>query len=219
MVVAPTGLADLIEILNNLPNRQPEVISGCEVVVSDCNLFPPGFAEGKVTEGVNWSGVLAQGARRCSVDESHMVAFVHPRFDGFVSVQLTAHVQVDDICVVIDESLSRIVTPHHRVSGSLLPLLGRGRQLPIDIEIHSHLVPEAGVSGRLEFNDASGARVSNGLTLTLASCRHCECIVVGESMGPWSEATDFRSEIVSALQSPRRMRRLVRKLKKMGWSS
>jgi hypothetical protein len=162
----------------------------------------------------------AVGARRASTDETHRLVLLHPEYDGFVSLHVTARADLDGVFVVPDPDLVDIVTSHHRTGP-----LARGQELPIDLELHPGKVREPASSGLLELVDASGDPVAPPVRLTLATDPALDCVLAGTVDGPFGDDAAF-AQAVDELRAGRgSARRLAQRVEALhdgredpGWS-
>lgn len=145
----------------------------------------------------------AEGTRRASVDERHRLVLLHPRFDGFVSLEVTARCDLDGVFVLPSEALARVVTSHHRTGP-----LARGQRLPIDIELHPGNVERPASDGTLRLVDVEGEDVVDPVRLTLATDRSLDCVLAGRDEGPFADAASFDAaveELLAGIGSARRL--------------
>ena len=139
----------------------------------------------------------AAGANRATTDETHRVVLLHPEYDGFVSLHVTARADLDGVFVVPDPELVDIVTSHHRTGP-----VARGQELPIDLELHPGKVREPASSGLVELVDASGEPVAPPVRLTLAADPSLDCVLAGAIDGPFADADEL-DRVVEELRAGR----------------
>ena len=162
----------------------------------------------------------AEGAARASTDETHRLVLLHPEYDGFVSLHVTARADLDGVFVVPDPDLVDVVTAHHRTGP-----LARGQQLPIDLELHPGKVREPASSGLLELVDAEGEPVAPPVRLTLATDPALDCVLAGAVDGPFEDAGTFEQAVADLRERRGQARRLAARVEALadgkadpGWS-
>jgi len=158
--------------------------------------------------------------RRAEPDELHRLVLVHPEYDGFVTLHVTARADVDGVFVLPSPELASIVTSHHRVGP-----LARGQVLPIDLELHPGHVAAPASSGLLSLVDAGGDAVSVDVRLTIATDAALECTLAGEVDGPFDDADAFRLAVDDLRAGRGSARRLATRIEALldarpdpGWS-
>ena len=157
---------------------------------------------------------------RASTDEAHRLVLLHPEYDGFVTLHVTARADVDGVFVLPSAELAGVVTSHHRVG----PLM-RGQVLPIDLELHPGRIASPATSGVLSLVDASGEPVAPDVRITLATDPSLDCVLAGTIDGPFDRAETFE-EAVDELRAGRgSAKRLARRIEALadgredpGWS-
>lgn len=145
----------------------------------------------------------ATGTRRASVDERHRLVLLHPEFDGFVTLEVTARTDLDGVFVLPSPELARIVTSHHRTGP-----LARGQVLPIDLELHPGNVERPASDGTLRLVDVDGEDVVEPVRLTLATDRALDCVLAGRDEGPLPDEPSFEAaidELLAGIGGPRRL--------------
>jgi hypothetical protein len=155
-----------------------------------------------------WPGAV--GAARASTDETHRLALVHPQYDGFVTLAVTARTDLDGVFVVADPELVDSITSHHRTGP-----IARGQVLPIDLELHPGAVRDPATSGELRLVDASGDDVAPPVRVTLATDATLDCVLAGADDGPFDDPAAFElaiAELRSGVGSARSLARRVRAL-------
>lgn len=167
---------------------------------------------------LRWPGAI--GDARATTDESHRLVLLHPQFDGFVSLEVTARADLSGVFVVPDRALARVVTAHHRTGP-----LERGQQLPIDLELHPGAVASPATSGVLELVDADRVPVAPPVRLTLATDTSLDCVLAGAVDGPFPDVDSFElavAELIAARGAARRLARRIEALQRgdadPGWS-
>lgn len=155
---------------------------------------------------LRWPG--ATGSGRAATDETHRLALLHPDYDGFLSLEVTARAELDGVFVVPEAALSRVVTAHHRTGP-----LARGQRLPIDLELHPGNVPPRGTTGLLELVDASGAALAPPVRLTLATDPTLECELAGAVDGPFPDQATFEAAVLDLLEARETTRHLARRVR------
>ncbi len=165
----------------------------------------PGL-DGERTAADIWTAPAPRGEHRAVADERHRLALFHPRYDGFLTLTIRARCDLDDIRLVPDASLARVVTAHHRIG-----LLARGQERPIDLELHPGAVPRSGSHGEIAVVDAEGIPVCPAVVFTLAVTERTDCLVAGELEGPWPVG-EFQAICAAVRRSHRGVARAVRQL-------
>ncbi|MCW2926088.1 MAG: hypothetical protein JWM86_56 [Thermoleophilia bacterium] len=162
----------------------------------------------------------ATGDARAVTDETHRLALVHPEYDGFISLEVTARCDLDGVFVLPDEELADLVTSHHR-TGWLL----RGQRLPIDLELHPGRIAPPAVSGLLELVDVEGEPVAPPVRLTLATDPSLDCVLAGAIDGPFADRLAFESAVADLASGRGTAKRLAKRLQQLesgaedpGWS-
>lgn len=162
----------------------------------------------------------AVGATRATTDETHRLALLHPEYDGFLTLQVTARADVDGVFVVPSQELADVITSHHRIGP-----LERGQELPIDLELHPGLVREPGMSGTIRLVDASGETIAPDVRLTLATDDALDCVLAGAVDGPFTDTGSFEDAVADLLAGRGTARRLARRVDALldgrddpGWS-
>lgn len=114
-----------------------------------------------------------------SFEERHQLAVFHPAYDGFIVTYVVAHVDINDLRLVVDAPLCECVAAHH-AQGPLL----RGQVRPVDLELLPQAVLAPAVTGRIRVAD--GDRLLRGPhhRLTLAVSTRTSCSVAGDKDGP-----------------------------------
>ena len=150
----------------------------------------------------------ATGANRASTDETHRLALLHPLYDGFLSIEVTARCDLDGVFVIPDEPLVDVVTSHHRTGP-----LERGQVLPIDLELHPGKVREPASTGLLEFVDAEGEPVAPAVRLTIATDFKLGCELAGLTDGPLppAEFEQHAAALASGSTSAKRVARAIQR--------
>ena len=149
----------------------------------------------------------AAGTHRADVDETHRLVLLHPLYDGFISLEVTARTDLDGVFVVPDATLAPIITSHHRTGP-----LARGQVLPIDLELHPGKIQSPASSGLLELRDASNELVAPPVRITLATDFALDCVLAGAVDGPFA-APQLLDQAVEELQGGRnRVRRLAQRI-------
>lgn len=128
-------------------------------------------------------GPLRTGTDRARVDERHRLALLHPEYDGFLVMYVTALADLDDVRIQPDETLMRVFTPHHAIG----PLV-RGQDRPIDLELHPGAIGGGPISGLIRIVDGASEEVAPPLRVTLATHRQLACTIAGAVDGPWPAA-------------------------------
>ena len=118
-------------------------------------------------------------AGRCWFDETHRVAVVNPRWDGFLVASYLAPCDIEQLRIVCDESLASSVTAHLLNSN-----MRRGQVRPIDLELHPGTLPRRGVTGGITAYDGLTKLDGTPLRLTLFPSRAVTCSVAGNIEGP-----------------------------------
>lgn len=147
------------------------------------------------------------GIDRASLDERHRLALVHPQYDGFLVLHVTAHADLDDVRVHPDEALARVLTPHHAVGP-----LHREQTRSVDLELHPRAIGREPVSGLIHVVDGSGAAVCAALRCTLAADPSVECTLAGAVDGPWSDPDEFEQVVRELLDGTGSARALDRRI-------
>ena len=162
----------------------------------------------------------AEGTRRATTDETHRLALLHPEYDGFLALHVTARADLDGVFVVPSAELASVVTSHHRTGP-----LARGQVLPIDLELHPGNVGRRGTSGTLSLVDASGEAIAEHVTLTLATDPALDCVLAGAVDGPFDDRATFEQAVAELLEGRGRARRLAERIEALadgredpGWS-
>jgi hypothetical protein len=156
----------------------------------------------------------AVGDARASTDETHRLALVHPQYDGFVTLAVTARADLDGVFVLPDPELADVVTSHHRTGP-----LARGQVLPIDLELHPGRVAAPATSGELHLVDASGEDVAPPVRLTIATDPALDCVLAGAVDGPFTNVDSFElavGELQVGIGSARALARRVEVLEAGG---
>jgi len=155
-----------------------------------------------------WPG--AEGQHRAITDETHRLVLLHPLYDGFVSLEVTARCDLDGVFVVPDVDLVDIITSHHRTGP-----VERGQTLPIDLELHPRNVRSPASTGLLELVDASGDPIATPVRITLATSFKVECELAGGDEGTFGEPAVFEQHaraLVDGRTSPTRLARGIRRV-------
>jgi hypothetical protein len=128
------------------------------------------------------------GSDRARLDERHRVALLHPEYDGFLVLHVTALGDLDDVRIRPDDQLARVFTPHHVIGP-----LRRGQVRSVDLEIHPKALGEnpGRVTGLLHIVDGNDAAICPALRMTLGTDRSLECTLAGRIDGPWSDGDQF----------------------------
>lgn len=162
----------------------------------------------------------AVGAARATTDEMHRLALLHPEYDGFLTLHVTARADLDGVFVLPSPELATVVTSHHRIGP-----LERGQELPIDLELHPGHVREPGATGTIALVDASGEAVAPEVRLTLATDAALDCVLAGEVDGPFPDPDAFVAAVADLLAGRGGPRRLARRIEALlegdedpGWS-
>ena len=127
------------------------------------------------TLGVAYPNLEAQ----CWFDETHRVAVVNPRWDGFLVASFVALHDIVQLRIVPDHALASSITVH-----TLNAPLRRGQIRPVDLELHPGTLPRRGVTGFVEAYDGLTRLPSKALRVTLFPSRAVTCSVAGEIEGP-----------------------------------
>lgn len=152
-----------------------------------------------------WPGAVGRG--RAVTDETHRLALLHPGYDGFLSLEVTARADIDGVFVLPDRPLDRVVTAHHRTGP-----LARGQQLPIDLELHPGNVASPATSGLLDLVDSEGDPVAPTVRLTLATDPSLGCELAGAVDGPFPAADGFEQAVRELVEGRGSARRLARRI-------
>lgn len=126
------------------------------------------------------------GTDRARLDERHRVALLHPEYDGFIVLHVTALADLDDVRIRPDDTLDRIFTAHH-----LIGPLRRGQTRSVDLELHPLAIGDRRVSGLIHVVDGSDAAICPSLRCTLATDRALTCTLAGSVDGPWDDPDEF----------------------------
>lgn len=146
----------------------------------------------------------AEGSRRASVDERHRLVLLHPEFDGFVTLEVTARTDLDGVFILPSPELARVVTSHHRTGP-----LARGQLLPIDIELHPGNIGRPASDGTLRLVDVDGVDVADPVRLTLSTDRTLDCVLAGRDDGPFADTASFEAAVDDLLSGAGQARRLA----------
>ncbi len=149
----------------------------------------------------------ATGSQRADVDERHRLVLLHPEYDGFVTLEVTARTDLDGVFVLPSTELHGVLTSHHRTG----PLL-RGQQLPIDLELHPGRIPPSGLTGVLQLVDVGGTTIAPDVRVTLATDRVLECVLAGEVDGPFPTTDAFEQAVADLLAGRAGPRTLARRI-------
>jgi hypothetical protein len=149
----------------------------------------------------------ATDARRATTDETHRLALVHPEYDGFITLHVTARADLDGVFVVPDTQLEPAVTAHHRTGP-----LARGQVLPIDLELHPGRISPRGLDGHVRFVDASGSVIAPSMRLTLASDAALDCVLAGAVDGPFESMETLERAVDELLAGRGTARRLAQRI-------
>lgn len=162
----------------------------------------------------------ATGTRRATTDETHRLAIVHPEYDGFITLHVTARADLDGVFVVPDATLDSVLTAHHRVGP-----LARGQELPIDLELHPGNAAHEPRDGTLRLVDAGGTTIAPPVRITLATDDSLDCVLAGAVDGPFPTPHAFEQAIDDLLEGRGDPRRLARRVDALldgrddpGWS-
>lgn len=162
----------------------------------------------------------ATDASRATTDETHRLALLHPEYDGFLTLHVTARTDLDGVFVVPSPELANVVTSHHRIGP-----LDRGQELPIDLELHPGHVRAPATNGTITLVDASGERIAPEFRLTLATDRSLACVLAGAIDGPFPDVDAFRTAVADLLAGRGGPRRLAYRIEALlddredpGWS-
>lgn len=120
----------------------------------------------------------------CAFDETHSVAVVHPRWDGFLVTEFVALADVTDLRFAVSESLAETVTPHYHAAP-----LRRGQVRPVDLELHPGTIPWRGVSGTITACDGDEPIAGQPLRMTIFASRSATCSTAGAVAGPLRRGT------------------------------
>ncbi|MBC7643920.1 MAG: hypothetical protein H7123_02260 [Thermoleophilia bacterium] len=129
------------------------------------------------TLGVIYPNIDERG--HCWFDETHRVAVVNPRWDGFLVASFIALQDIVQLRIVPDEALTSSITVH-----TLNAPLRRGQIRPVDLELHPGTLPRRGVTGYIEAFDGLTRVASVPLRVTLFPSRSVTCSVAGVLEGP-----------------------------------
>lgn len=179
---------------------------GADVVVT-FDWPVPGWQVDAVHELSHWHRAFVHRPRvaKVSLDERHMLAIVHPHYDGFLVVRATAHAAIADLRLVPDSELAPRIEAHS-ASGPLRP----GQERPFDLELMSPRIPPGGVTGTMALFDG-GKSLGIGFKLTLATSTRAVCSIAGVDDGP--VPPDSFNELVQQLltgeQSARKIARTI----------
>ena len=182
---SPSQLATIDEL---------DLRDGAQIVVPDVRV--PGLtAIGDVEIGshVFHRYHAPAGTRRAHFDEEHLLAIMHPQYDGFVVATLLAHGPLLTPTIVASEALAAVITPHHRLGP-----LGRGQVRPIDLELHPGVIPPTGITGVLEVHE-DGQPTGVTMHMTVATTPGIDCVLAGRTEGPL--AADRFDELIAAISS------------------
>ncbi len=149
----------------------------------------------------------AEGVRRATTDETHRLALLHPEYDGFLTLHVTAHADVDGVFVLPSPELASVVTSHHRTGP-----LERGQVLPIDLELHPGNVRQPVSSGTISLVDASGEPVAADVRFTFATDAALDCVLAGAVDGPFGSVDAFEEAVGELADRRGGARRLARRL-------
>lgn len=162
----------------------------------------------------------AVGAARACTDETHRLVLLHPQYDGFVSLHVTARCDLDGVFVMPDEELAAVITSHHRTG-----LLARGQVLPIDLELHPGKIREPVSSGTLAIVDVDGEPVAPAVRFTLSTDPALDCVLAGAIDGPFRSREAFEQAVDDLRERRGGARRLARRIEALtnggddpGWS-
>ncbi len=162
----------------------------------------------------------AAGASRAATDETHRLALLHPEYDGFLTLHVTARADLDGVFVVPSPELANVVTSHHRIGP-----LERGQELPIDLELHPGNVHTPATSGTISLVDAGGEPVAPDVQLTLATNASLNCVLAGVVDGPFADAATFEQAVTDLIAGRGGPRRLAQRIEALlddredpGWS-
>lgn len=169
---------------------------------------PPTREELESRLAARWPDAVAAG--RASTDETHRLALVHPEYDGFITLEITARTDLDGVFIVPDAVLEPIITAHHRTGP-----LERGQVLPVDLELHPGRIGTPAATGTIQIVDTSGEAVAPSVRLTLATHHGVECVLAGSCDGPFADRQRFEStidELVAGRVGPRALARRIERL-------
>jgi len=162
----------------------------------------------------------ADGNRRAATDETHRLVLLHPLYDGFVTLEVTARCDLETVVVEADEDLASIVTPHHRTGW-----LRRGQVLPIDLELHPRSVRPPASTGLVHLRDANGDAIASPVRITLASDFTLDCTLAGAVEGPFPTPAAFEQAVADLREGRGGPRALARRIAALeagrtdpGWS-
>ena len=162
----------------------------------------------------------ATDTARATTDETHRLALLHPEYDGFLTLHVTARANLDGVFVVPSPELANVVTSHHRIGP-----LERGQELPIDLELHPGHVREPATSGTIALVDASGESIAPDARLTLATDAALDCVLAGAIDGPFEDVDAFEGAVTDLLAGRGGPRRLAHRIEALldgrvdpGWS-
>lgn len=162
----------------------------------------------------------AIGAARATTDETHRLALLHPEYDGFLTLHVTARADLDGVFVLPSPELATVVTSHHRIGP-----IERGQELPIDLELHPGHVRTPATSGTIALVDASGEAIAPDVHLTLATHASLDCVLAGIVDGPFADAAEFDAAVAELLAGRGGPRRLAQRIDALldgredpGWS-
>jgi len=163
--------------------------------------------------------VAPVAAHRALTDETHRLALVHPEYDGFLTLEITARTDLGQVRIVPDHTLAGCITAQHALGS-----LGRGQVRPVDLELHPGAIPELGVSGWIHLCDDEGDDLAPPMRLSLATDPSLDCVLAGAKDGPWDDPSELDT-VVDELLAGRPARRLARRIETMlegnedpGWS-
>ncbi|MCW2962441.1 MAG: hypothetical protein JWM25_1552 [Thermoleophilia bacterium] len=166
-----------------------------------------------------WWYAAPIGGARAATDETHRLALLHPRYDGFISLQVTARTDLSDFSIVADSTLAPLLTSHH-LTGSLR----RGQSRAVDLELHPGAIPAGGADGLLRIVDATGTAIAPPVRVTLATDPALECTLAGAVDGPWpaDAFAPIIDELLAGVGGPRRLARRIAAVERghddPGWS-
>jgi hypothetical protein len=148
----------------------------------------------------------AAGDRRATTDEQHRVVLLHSKYDGFITLEVTARADLDGVFVLPDEHLARVVTAHHRTGP-----VARGQQLPIDLELHPGNVERPATDGMLRLVDVEGTDIAPPVRITISTDDSLDCVLAGLVDGPFEpEALELAvTELLDGRGDAYRMARRV----------
>ncbi|MCW2950164.1 MAG: hypothetical protein JWN41_1177 [Thermoleophilia bacterium] len=160
------------------------------------------------------------GTARATTDETHRVALLHPEYDGFITVELRAQCDLDDLRIELDADLDRVLTAHHKTGP-----IGAGQLRPVDLELHPGSIAAPATSGTARVVDGRGEAAAPPIRITLATDRTLDCQLAGAVDGPWADPELFEQAAADLCAGRGSARRLARRIERVsagatdpGWS-